>query len=399
MNNRLIYLNSNDGSGWLAFGNGDYLQMNNTSSAVDLQTFIDSHQGAYLFCCLSYDLKDELAGIPSANFDGIGFPRLILWQPECVVQIEKESVSFLQGNKNEETMEVINNFFQKQSQSFNQTQSIQFTPRIDRATYLSKVNTIKEYIQQGETYELNFCQEFYAENVSDPIELDYYFKLNSITQAPFSAYVKWEDFRVLCGSPERFIQRKGERLISQPIKGTARRGASKAEDDELIAQLQRDPKERAENVMIVDLVRNDLSQVAQKGSVVVEELCAVKTVETVHQMYSTVACNVREGLSFSDILKATFPMGSMTGAPKRRTMEIIEEQEDFQRGLFSGSIGIVKPNGDFDLNVVIRTMIYNQERKYLSCAVGSAITANSIAEKEYDECLLKVSRILDGINA
>jgi para-aminobenzoate synthetase component 1 len=229
--------------------------------------------------------------------------------------------------------------------------------------------------------------------------MDTYFKLNAITKAPFSAYVKWENFAVFCGSPERFIERKGERLISQPIKGTARRGKTKEEDDALIAQLRNDPKERAENVMIVDLVRNDLSQVAQKGSVEVEELCAIKTVETVHQMYSTVACNVREGLSFSDILKVTFPMGSMTGAPKKRTMEIIEELEDFRRGLFSGSIGIIKPNGDFDLNVVIRTMIYNQERKYLSCAVGSAITANSIPEKEYEECQLKVSRILEGINA
>ena len=151
--------------------------------------------------------------------------------------------------------------------------------------------------------------------------------------------------------------------------------------------------------MIVDLVRNYLSQVAQRGSVEVEELCAIKTVETVHQMYSTVACNVRENVTFTDIIKATFPMGSMTGAPKKRTIEIIEELEDFQRGLFSGTIGFIEPNGDFDLNVVIRTMIYNKERQYVSCAVGSAITANAIPEKEFEECQLKINRILEGINA
>jgi para-aminobenzoate synthetase component 1 len=399
VNNRLIYLNSNDGTGWLAFGRGDALQLNSHSSLDEIQSFMDHHQESFLFCCLSYDLKEELAGIKSTNVDGIGFPRAIIWKPEFVVRLQQETIDFVQGENVPESMDVIHQFIEAQSGKSSQTQPIHFSARIDKETYISKVNTIKEYIQQGETYELNFCQEYYAENVVIPFELDTYFKLNSITKAPFSAYVKWDNFRVFCGSPERFIQRKGDRLISQPIKGTARRGETKEEDDALIAQLQHDPKERAENVMIVDLVRNDLSQVAQKGSVEVEELCAVKTVETVHQMYSTVACNVRECLSFSDMLKVTFPMGSMTGAPKKRTMEIIEELEDFQRGLFSGTIGLIEPNGDFDLNVVIRTMIYNQERHYLSCAVGSAITANAIPEKEYEECQVKINRILEGINA
>lgn len=399
MNNRLIYLNSNDGSGWLAFGKGEFLEVSSSEALTDLQSFIDSHQGTYLFCCLSYDLKEEIAGIPSTNFDGIGFPKVIVWQPEFVVQIKQESFDFVQGRKALEALEVVNRFLEEETDQFYHPHAIDFKPRIDKETYLLKVKKIKDYIQRGETYELNFCQEFYAENVSIPFEWDTYFKLNAITRAPFSAYLKWDQLMVLCGSPERFIQRKGERLISQPIKGTMRRGASNQEDDELIRQLENDPKERAENVMIVDLVRNDLSQLAQKGSVEVEELCAIKTVETVHQMYSTVACNVKDDVSFRDILEATFPMGSMTGAPKKRTMEIIEEQEDFQRGLFSGSIGFIEPNGNFDFNVVIRTLIYNQERKYMSCAVGSAITASSIPEKEYEECLVKISRILEGINA
>lgn len=399
MNDRLIYLNSNDGSGWLAFGEGDGFQLTSNASMNEVQAFIDTHKKSYIFCCLSYDLKEELTGIKSKNVDGIGFPRAIIWKPAYVVRLQQETIDFVQGENTSEAMEVIRQFKEAQSIKSSTTPPIHFSARIDKETYLAKVKTIKDYIQQGETYELNFCQEYYAENVDFAFELDTYFKLNTITKAPFSAFVKWDNFRVLCGSPERFIQRKGDRLISQPIKGTARRGETKEEDEALIAQLQQDPKERAENIMIVDLVRNDLSQVAQKGSVEVEELCAIKTVETVHQMYSTVACNVREGLSFSAILKATFPMGSMTGAPKKRTMEIIEELEDFQRGLFSGTIGLIEPNGDFDLNVIIRTMIYNQERKYLSCAVGSAITANAIPEKEYEECQLKINRILEGINA
>lgn len=194
------------------------------------------------------------------------------------------------------------------------------------------------------------------------------------------------------------MNRDGNRLLSQPIKGTSRRGATPEEDEALKKELQENPKERAENIMIVDLVRNDLSKIARPKSVTVDELCGVYTFETVHQLISTVSCEVEETTSFTDIIRATFPMGSMTGAPKVRAMELIEEYEAFKRGLYSGTIGYISPNGNFDLNVVIRTLLYNKVQKYLSCSVGGAITINSDPEKEYEECLVKVQRILDGMN-
>ena len=207
-----------------------------------------------------------------------------------------------------------------------------------------------------------------------------------------------DDYSIFSGSPERFLKKVGSKLISEPIKGTAKRGLTKTEDEELIKSLVSDPKERAENVMIVDLVRNDLSKIATKNSVQVEELCQIYSFETVHQMISRISCDIKESASFTEIIKATFPMGSMTGVPKIRAMELIEEHESFKRGVYSGSIGYIKPNGDFDFNVVIRSLVYNRKNNYLSCSVGGAITIQSDPEKEYEECLIKVKRILDGMN-
>jgi para-aminobenzoate synthetase component 1 len=261
------------------------------------------------------------------------------------------------------------------------------------------VSLVKRHIQLGDIYELNFCQEFFAENCAVDDYLAVYRKLNNITKAPFSAYFNWQNFAVFCGSPERFLQKKNNRLLSQPIKGTAPRNENESRDLQLKNQLQNDPKERAENIMIVDLVRNDLSRIAVTNSVQVDELCEIYSFETVHQMISTVSCTVEDSISFKDIVKATFPMGSMTGAPKLRAMELIDKYEAFNRGLYAGSIGYIHPNGDFDFNVVIRTVLYNATKKYLSCSVGGAITIQSDPEKEYEECLVKVKRILDGLNA
>jgi para-aminobenzoate synthetase component 1 len=246
---------------------------------------------------------------------------------------------------------------------------------------------------------VNYCQEFYAENVEIEFPLDTYFKLNRITKAPFSTYLQTDHHVVFCGSPERYMKKSGERMLSQPIKGTAPRGINATEDEALKQQLQNDHKERAENIMIVDLVRNDLSRIAKKGTVQVSELCGIHSFETVHQLISTVECDVDKDIRFLDVLKASFPMGSMTGAPKVEAMKIIDETEDFNRGIYSGSIGYISPNGDFDFNVVIRSFIYNREKKYLSCAVGGAITILSDPEKEYEECQTKIQKILNGMYA
>lgn len=395
----LIYLNSNDGTGILAFGEDDRMTYSQGHVLPAMDAFLQKHKGAWMFMTLSYDLKNEIYGLTSSNRDEMQFPTAMLWRPRYVVRINRENVQFLQGIVDAFSEAFVSNFMEEEMDTNFHHPKVEFIPAIDKQTYLSKVNTLKSHLQRGDIYEVNFCQEFYCQNAVIEFPMDAYFKLNALTRTPFSAYLRMDEFSVLCYSPERYIRKTGTKLISQPIKGTAPRDADAVKDAALAEWLKNDPKERSENVMIVDLVRNDMSCVAVKGTVRVEELCGIHSFETVHQMISTVSCEVGEDVSFTDILRATFPMGSMTGAPKYRSMQLIEEHESFQRGLFSGSIGYIDPNGDFDLNVVIRTVIHNAKNGYLSCGVGSAITIQSDPEKEYEECLVKVKKIMDGVNA
>ena len=278
------------------------------------------------------------------------------------------------------------------------SESISFSARTTKENYLKNVVRVKSLLQQGEIYELNYCQEFFAEDVLIKNPFQTYFKLNKLTKAPFSVFLKMDEHFIFCGSPERFLQKKDKKLISQPIKGTAARGNSEKEDLVNKVLLQNNQKERSENIMIVDLVRNDFSKIAEKNSVTVDELCAIYTFETLHQMISTVCCEVKENQSFTDIIRATFPMGSMTGAPKLNAMKYIDELEDFSRGIYAGSIGYIQPNGDFDFNVIIRSLVFNKEDKYLSCAVGGAITILSEPEEEYAECQIKIGKIINAFN-
>jgi len=255
------------------------------------------------------------------------------------------------------------------------------------------VAEIQKHIQRGDVYELNYCVEFFSENCSiDMVEA--WMEMNEFSPMPFSCFVKWKDKFLACASPERFLAKRNQKIISQPIKGTARRGNNADEDKIIVDRLRHDPKERAENVMIVDLVRNDLGRTAMRNSVVVEDLFGVYTFRNLHQMISTVVSEVAPSISAVDIIKGAFPMGSMTGAPKIRAMELIEKFENTKRGLYSGAVGYFSPTGDFDFNVVIRSLQYNASSKYLSFMVGSAITAKSDPEKEYDECLLKAEAML-----
>jgi para-aminobenzoate synthetase component 1 len=257
---------------------------------------------------------------------------------------------------------------------------------------------LKQHIQSGDIYEINFCQEFFSEATQfNPLET--YINLKQFSPTPFSAYYRSNHHYLICASPERFLMKKGNEVISQPIKGTIKRGTDIVEDEKLKKQLKNDEKERAENIMIVDLVRNDLSRIAKEGSVKVNELCKIYSYPQLHQMISTISAKVDKQLDFTEIIKACFPMGSMTGAPKIKAMELIEKYESFKRGLFSGSVGYITPEGDFDFNVVIRSLFYNSVNHYLSFMVGSAITAKSDPEKEYEECLLKAKGILLSLNA
>lgn len=388
----IAYLQTDAHSAILAFGEEARCVTTPGKALENLSDFTKKHAGAYLFTALSYDLKNEIEKLSSSNVDITEFPDLICWKASNVISIHNQEITWLQGEKNEKTAQFITEFLAKKTGVLPQ---IKFQARISKSDYIQNIEAIREEIQLGNCYELNFCQEFYADQVPDlPSDLVRQ-TLFELTKAPFSAYLKYDQFEIFCGSPERFLKRTGTKLISQPIKGTIRRGKTKAEDDQLKTQLQNDPKERAENVMICDLVRNDLSRIAKKNSVLVEELFGVHTFETVHHLISTVTCEIEKECDLAQILHATFPMGSMTGAPKYKVMELCENYEAFKRGIYSGSLGYIQPNGDFDFNVVIRSLVYNRAKKTLSCAVGGAITIQSSPEKEYEECAVKVNRILN----
>lgn len=345
----------------------------------------------YIFGYLGYDLKNDVENLTSANFDGLHFPDLFFFQPKKLFFIKGNSVEIKYiseyENEIETDLQKINQpKGKRQKAKFNNKLKIKL--RIHKDDYYKKLNTILNHIKRGDIYEANFCQEFYSENsVIDPVTI--YQNLNEISKAPFATFLKLNDKFLLSASPERYLKKDGENLISQPIKGTEKRATTKSADEKLIKELEQNPKERAENIMIVDLVRNDFSRFAVKGSVKVAELCKVYTFEQVHHLISTVFCTVKNELHPVDILKNTFPMGSMTGAPKISAMKIIETLEETKRGLYSGAVGYFTPNGDFDFNVTIRSILYNATKKYVSYSVGGAITSQSIPEKEYEECLLK----------
>ncbi len=381
-----------------AFGKIDSLELNEFESLLKADGFIDQHNGKYVFSCISYDVKNSIEKLTSSNSDFISFPYAIFWTAKLVLTIVDDQFVIIEGGGNDidfDEVEVFVSAFIKEQETSLAVQNVQFHPSISKEFYLTKIDQAKEQIQLGNVYELNFCQQFVASNVKEINSSLLFHRLHKMTEAPFSVYVKWMNWEVFCGSPERFIQRKGSKMITQPIKGTIQRGKTSLEDKQFINQLSTNPKEISENMMITDLVRNDLSKIALKGSVCVEELIGVHTFKTLHHLISTVACELNEEVTFSTIFEAMFPMGSMTGAPKLSVMKITEELESFKRGIYSGTIGCIHPSGDFDFNVVIRSLVYNQTLRTLSCAVGSAITIESDPESEYNECLTKVKRIIE----
>ena len=350
----------------------------------------------YLFGYLSYDVKNATENLTSTNSDGLGFAELFFFQPQKILFVKNNSIEFqyltMVDDEIDTDFEAIctQEIKQKNTTStrLENGGNIVIKPRIQKQDYLFKVGEILEHIHKGDIYEANFCQEFYAENTRiNP--LDIYEDLNTISEAPFATFLKIDSQYLLCASPERYLKKEGAKIISQPIKGTAKRLVDLQEDQKTATALSKDIKERSENIMIVDLVRNDLSKSAKKGSVRVEELCKVSSFKQVHQMISTVVSELKDDVHLVDVIKDTFPMGSMTGAPKISAMKIIETLEETKRGLYSGTVGYFTPMGNFDFNVVIRSILYDSEKKYLSFSVGSAITAKSTPEKEYEECLLK----------
>ena len=344
----------------------------------------------YIFGYLSYDVKNDVEQLSSNNFDGLDFADMYFFQPQKLFFIKRNTIEFHYLRMVDDEIEIDFEEIKKTKKfkSQNNGSNIKIKLRIHKDEYYSKVTKVLEHIKRGDIYEANFCQEFYAENSTiDPVKV--YQDLNEISKPPFATFLKNDLQYLLSASPERYIRKEGSKIISQPIKGTAKRLRSKIDDTKIASDLARDIKERSENVMIVDLVRNDLSKSAIKGSVKVEELCKVYSFKQVHQMISTVVSELKDDIHPIQVLKDTFPMGSMTGAPKVSAMKIIENLEETKRGLYSGTVGYFTPEGNFDFNVVIRSILYNSEKKYISYSVGGAITAKSIPEKEYEECLLK----------
>lgn len=348
------------------------------------------------FGYLGYDLKNEIEELKSENHDGLDFPEMNFFRPRWVFLLDEDTLIVHYYNEEFTEDEVHSLVYNLQDMELSGENSIsvnQIHSRISRDEYLEAVNQLKDHIRRGDIYEVNFCQEFYAEDCYIKPRGTYQ-KLTEVSPTPYSGFYQMGEQYLLSASPERFIKKVGKKIISQPIKGTAKRGATEVEDKQIKETLFNDPKERAENIMIVDLVRNDLSRTAEKGSVIVEELCGIYSFPQVHQMISTVVSELKDGVHFIEAIRQCFPMGSMTGAPKVRAMKLIEKYESTKRGLFSGAVGYITPEGNFDFNVVIRSILYNARNHYLSFMVGGAITMQAEAEKEYEECLLKAQAIM-----
>ncbi len=354
----------------------------------NLQHFL-AENNDWIFGHLNYDIKNEIENLSSDNTDNINFPDLYFFIPEMVLILDEK---FLQvGVLNENADDIFKSINDCTWQDQNKiTNPPQLKSRFSKEEYIATVKHLQQHLHRGDCYEINFCQEFFAENIFiDPLLV--YNQLIKLSPNPFSCFYKIDDKYLMCASPERYLKRINNKIISQPIKGTSKRFIHEKVNDDLSKnELLTNEKERAENVMIVDLVRNDLSKICEEGSVNVDELFGIYSFPQVHQMISTISGKLLPDVDFIDIIKATFPMGSMTGAPKKRVMELIEQYEKSRRGIFSGCVGYISPDKNFDFNVVIRSLLYNTANKYISIYAGSAITCKSDPEKEYEECLMKI---------
>lgn len=337
----------------------------------------------------SYDLKNDLEKVFSENPDETHFPELSCWEPSSLIAKKRDGQLIHWGQSIVVSSEVAT-----KTSAF---PIISMVPSYTEAQYSQEFDRLKHHILRGDIYEVNFCIHFgTVVKELDPVQL--FLRLNALSPAPFACLLKDREHWLIGSSPERFLVKEGGRLISQPIKGTIRKGQTEEQNQNLAEKLRNDPKEHSENVMIVDLVRNDLSHFAKKGSVQVKELCGIYPFATVMHMISTVEAHLTESRLGLNALKKAFPMGSMTGAPKIRAMQLAERAENFKRGIYSGAIGYFTPEGDFDFSVVIRSFTWNSKSGYLSFSTGSAITQKANAQDEYRECLLKAEALLNSLN-
>jgi para-aminobenzoate synthetase component 1 len=362
------------------------------SALIQLQEFLNN-QNDWIFGHLAYDLMEETEGVRSRHVYGQEIPALGFFVPEVFLQLSATELLIGSVGIDPEAVWTEISTINPPTSSHVSVSPVHIHQGISREQYLQTVDRLKAHIFRGDCYEINYCIPFYAKDVQlDPVDL--YSRLGRYSPNPFSAFYRMNDQYLLCASPERFICKRGDRIFSQPMKGTIARNHTDPDRD--IHQqytLAFSKKDQSENVMVVDLVRNDLSRICKEGTVQVDELFGVYAFPQVYQMISTISGKLQENIQLSDILKAVFPMGSMTGAPKRRVLELIDQYEVTGRGLFSGSVGYISPSGDFDFNVVIRSLFYNASQSRLSFYAGSGITAQSDPDQEYQECLLKAAAI------
>ncbi len=358
----------------------------NSIDIEELNQHYQKHKD-WLFGHISYDYKNKLEPkLTSANNNPIDFQDIYFFCPETVCYVDKgKEYLYIESIHNPEEI------YQEILLSEHITTpmpELDFTLKVQKEEYLETIDRLRQHIKDGDCYEINFCNEGYVKNATVDT-LSVFKQLSAIAAAPFAAYYRNSNNFMMCGSPERYLYKQGKTVLSQPIKGTIKRGQTNAADHELREQLESSIKDRAENVMITDLVRNDLAKSCETGSVNVDELFGIYSFPQVHQMISTISGNLPDADNIADPIKNSFPMGSMTGAPKVKVMELIEQYEHTKRGLFSGTVGYVTPDGDFDFNVIIRSLFYNEDLGYLNYQTGGAITYDSDPLSEWNEMRLK----------
>lgn len=391
--------NSNERKAFIAWGKKDAFVLNE-NNLEDIQKLNDwlAEKTLPVFGYISFEAKKLFEKNIYQNTSTDGSELVYFFEPQHVWKEENGNWSPLtetEPNEHSVIQTFISNY--KKIEIASNEEKLTFEMLESKDSYVEKIRSVLNHIQRGEYYETNFCMPLQA-NGELKDAFAHFSKMNNATKAPHAAYFNGDKLQLLCTSPERFIQKVENTIISQPIKGTVKRGATMDEDEENKVLLETSKKERSENIMIVDLVRNDLSRIAEKASVNVKSLCELHTFKTLHHLISTVEAKLPFNITFTEILAATFPMGSMTGAPKISAVQHMEKLEALDRGIYSGSFGVIEPNGNFDFNVIIRSAVYNKEKKQTTIKVGSAITQASNAEAEYEECLLKAASTLSIFN-
>ena len=391
--------NSNERQAFIAWGKKDAFVLNE-NNLEDIQKLNDwlVEKTLPVFGYISFEAKKLFEKNIYQNTSTDGSELVYFFEPQHIWKEENGNwipLTETEPNEHSVIQTFISNY--KKIEIASNEEKLTFEMHESKVSYVEKIQSVLNHIQRGEYYETNFCMPLQA-NGELKDAFAHFSKMNNATEAPHAVYFNGDRLQLLCTSPERFIRKIENTIVSQPIKGTVKRGATAEEDEQNKVLLQTSKKERSENIMIVDLVRNDLSRIAEKASVNVKSLCELHTFKTLHHLISTVEAKLPFNITFTEILAATFPMGSMTGAPKISAVQHMEKLEALDRGVYSGSFGVIEPNGNFDFNVIIRSAVYNKEKKQTTIKVGSAITQASNAEAEYEECLLKAASTLSIFN-